>query len=198
MSRCAVYRVYDIAGRLLYIGSSTDPDQRMVAHRSAQPWSAQIHDVEVIWYPDEPAARNVERQAIEAEAPRYNVEFTDRRPDTTRRRPHAHEAPCRYCWAATREHRPANQRYYRARQLCRRCGEVRAELRWMMDVIKSDATLADVAVAAIAVLENLADDPRRPDRRSRRTLTPSIVEQAIGIAESGVLAGRLVDEVPMC
>lgn len=35
--RAAVYRLYDAAGTLLYIGSAYDPEQRVERHRK-KPW----------------------------------------------------------------------------------------------------------------------------------------------------------------
>lgn len=67
----AVYRLYDAAGTLLYIGSAYDPDHRCKAHHSKPWWPL------VVRREDEPhggrrSAYVAEMRAIASEAPRFN------------------------------------------------------------------------------------------------------------------------------
>lgn len=71
-----LYRAYNAAGDLLYIGQTgRDAIERWAEHMAAQPWA---HEV-AMWvrdpveYPSEAAVLLAERDAIHAEAPRYNI-----------------------------------------------------------------------------------------------------------------------------
>lgn len=80
-----VYRCYDKAGQLLYIGCTEDVEARMQVHRSSwhNPASAYLslhmdrYEVEEIV--GRTAARKAERAAIKAEAPLLNVHHNDGR-----------------------------------------------------------------------------------------------------------------------
>jgi len=61
--KAAVYRLYDAAGTLLYIGSAYDPEQRSRAHRN-KPWWAQAVRREDEWYPSRGAAYLAETAAL--------------------------------------------------------------------------------------------------------------------------------------
>jgi predicted GIY-YIG superfamily endonuclease len=69
--RAAVYRLYDEAGALLYVGSSFDPDRRLADHQR-KAWGYLIARRTVEWHPDRDAADATEGRAIEAERPQYN------------------------------------------------------------------------------------------------------------------------------
>jgi hypothetical protein len=69
----AVYRVYDAAGRLLYVGVSCDPELRLDAHSHGAPWAADCHRETLTWYDTRPAALAAEAEAIASEDPVYNV-----------------------------------------------------------------------------------------------------------------------------
>lgn len=70
---CAVYRIKDAEGVVIYIGWSHDPAARVEAHRREQPWKKEIAEWSTTWYPDRAAARNGERSAIYRAEPRYNI-----------------------------------------------------------------------------------------------------------------------------
>ena len=67
-----IYRLYDKAGVLLYIGITTDPNRRFAAHAADKPWWPEVahHIIEEI---DTATARQTERETIRQERPRYNV-----------------------------------------------------------------------------------------------------------------------------
>ena len=73
-----VYRVYDVAGALLYIGSTSEIGQRKAVHMSdrANPiaWAMQrcAYRWDLTEYPDMESAKAAEREAIRTEAPYLN------------------------------------------------------------------------------------------------------------------------------
>lgn len=87
-----LYRCYDAAGLLLYIGCSSDPTRRLEQHRhSANKTSRLIQkhattfEVDADAYPSRDAGRDAEMVAIHAEQPLFNIQhrcipswFTDR------------------------------------------------------------------------------------------------------------------------
>jgi predicted GIY-YIG superfamily endonuclease len=68
----AVYRLYDAADQLLYIGSSHQPGVRQQEHRK-KPWGAEIDRREDRWYRNRAVAYAEESAAIRAERPKYNI-----------------------------------------------------------------------------------------------------------------------------
>jgi hypothetical protein len=68
----AIYRCFDKAGELIYIGVTDSPGARHATHKRERTWWPEV--VEVLWefYPTYGAAIDAERDAIEAEQPRYN------------------------------------------------------------------------------------------------------------------------------
>ncbi|MGW3735184.1 GIY-YIG nuclease family protein [Streptomyces sp. NPDC005148] len=74
--RAAVYRLYDAAGSLLYIGSAYDPEQRCKAHRRTAWWPGVPRRADE-WHPTRWRAYEEEVSAIAAEEPTHNVMGTD-------------------------------------------------------------------------------------------------------------------------
>lgn len=68
----AIYRVFDRHNRVIYIGSSYDPDARIKTHRSEQPWRAEIFRWETGWHQDWRSANAAEHAAIWREDPDHN------------------------------------------------------------------------------------------------------------------------------
>jgi hypothetical protein len=60
----AVYRLYDAAGYLLYIGVSNDPTRRWREHRKEMFWWREVDRHDRQWYPTEREADAAEREAI--------------------------------------------------------------------------------------------------------------------------------------
>lgn len=69
----AVYRIYDTAGLLLYIGMSSDPEGRVRAHRGTAPWRREISSWTAAWYANRAAAGRAEQAAIDAEMPCHGM-----------------------------------------------------------------------------------------------------------------------------
>jgi predicted GIY-YIG superfamily endonuclease len=74
MTATAVYRFYDTAGVLLYVGITVDPWLRFASHEDVA-WAkdADLSRVRVRWYETRRAAKAAESRAIETEQPVYNL-----------------------------------------------------------------------------------------------------------------------------
>lgn len=69
----AVYRIYDVADVLLYVGITNDTDTRWRDHlRSKSWWESGAHRYEVAWYPTRGDALAEEQRAIQNEHPKHN------------------------------------------------------------------------------------------------------------------------------
>lgn len=67
-----VYRLYDIEGRLLYVGLTKNPPGRLPAHRR-KAWGPEIASHVLEWFDCRDAAKDAERHAIYHENPVHNV-----------------------------------------------------------------------------------------------------------------------------
>lgn len=68
-----LYRLWDDAGYLLYVGVTSDLLGRFRTHHERQPWAWQVAGHTVEEYPDRPSALAAETVAIRDERPRYNA-----------------------------------------------------------------------------------------------------------------------------
>lgn len=68
----ALYRLFDAAGRLLYVGISANPEERLKSHASTAPWWPLVASREIAEYPSRDAAEGAETEAITTEHPLYN------------------------------------------------------------------------------------------------------------------------------
>jgi hypothetical protein len=71
--RTALYRFYDEAGVLLYVGISGDPALRKYQHSQDKQWWHEVFDTTVEWFDNRRVALTREQSAIKREKPRYNV-----------------------------------------------------------------------------------------------------------------------------
>ena len=71
-----VYRFYDEAGELLYIGYTADPYTRWRQHSRKSEWAPLAAFVRVERYAYEDLARSAETTAIRSESPRFNIKQT--------------------------------------------------------------------------------------------------------------------------
>ena len=72
-----VYRYFDEAENLLYVGVTGDPYQRWTQHRRNQPWADEIDTVSLEQFAFADLAYAREREVIRAESPAYNVKSTE-------------------------------------------------------------------------------------------------------------------------
>jgi predicted GIY-YIG superfamily endonuclease len=72
-ARCAVYRLYAADEALLYVGAAEDLERRWKHHFYTQPWWQEVQRKAVEWHPDRETALAIERAAIKAERPRFNI-----------------------------------------------------------------------------------------------------------------------------
>lgn len=72
--RTCVYRGYDRAGVLLYVGITWSPKQRFAQHDAdlTEPWWSDIRRMEIRWYPSRRRALELEWIAIQTEHPIHN------------------------------------------------------------------------------------------------------------------------------
>lgn len=71
----SVYRCYDVAARLIYVGCAIDVDNRVhVQHRIHSWWYPQVTRVEAEHYEDDRRAASREWEVIGAESPRWNIQ----------------------------------------------------------------------------------------------------------------------------
>lgn len=69
-----LYRFYDRAGQLLYIGITATPPKRFAKHQAEKEWWHAIVNVKLEHFPTRQEALDAERAAIVAERPLYNVQ----------------------------------------------------------------------------------------------------------------------------
>jgi excinuclease UvrABC nuclease subunit len=69
----AVYRMFDEAGDLLYIGKSNQFMGRVHQHAETKGWWPEVANISITHYPCRCTAEDAERDAIVAEMPKYNV-----------------------------------------------------------------------------------------------------------------------------
>ena len=72
-ARTAVYRLYDDADRLLYVGAGKAPQDRFRYHAKYKRWWPEVARMEVHWHEDRDTALRAEAEAITAEGPLYNA-----------------------------------------------------------------------------------------------------------------------------
>ena len=68
-----LYRLFDAAGSLLYVGVTGDLRGRLAQHAADKPWWSQVARKTVTWYGSRSDALRAETAAIFNEHPRYNV-----------------------------------------------------------------------------------------------------------------------------
>lgn len=73
-----LYRFFDAAGSLLYIGVTQNGAGRIQQHNRDKDWWPQVATATFETYPDRDAVLRAEANAIRAERPRYNVQHNGR------------------------------------------------------------------------------------------------------------------------
>lgn len=67
-----LYRLYDITGRLLYVGITSDWNRRRSQHAADKEWWTRVSQIALAELPSRKDALNAERIAIRTERPAYN------------------------------------------------------------------------------------------------------------------------------
>ncbi|MCW2898517.1 MAG: hypothetical protein JWO67_782 [Streptosporangiaceae bacterium] len=70
----SLYRFFNTAAELIYIGISNRVPRRLDEHGDDKPWYLEIARVDVEHHPDRHAALRAEKNAIKAERPKYNIQ----------------------------------------------------------------------------------------------------------------------------
>jgi hypothetical protein len=70
--KTALYRLFDSGGRLLYVGTSAQPEVRYSQHAAEKPWWPDVASKGVEWFDDRALAVYAEESAIDTEQPLYN------------------------------------------------------------------------------------------------------------------------------
>lgn len=120
MSAC-VYRVYDEAGELLYVGASVNVSRRLTYHQRGAAvgnrwWGPAVKTITLEHFPSRAEALAAETQAIATERPRFNVK-ADGGKDREELRPRKYktppkpERPCEWCATPLPHNRHSRQRY---------------------------------------------------------------------------------------
>ena len=68
----AVYRCYDEAGALIYVGATADLPRRLRSHERTSPWWSHTLRIDITWYGSRAEALDAEAVAIRMERPVWN------------------------------------------------------------------------------------------------------------------------------
>ncbi|MFJ3950274.1 GIY-YIG nuclease family protein [Streptomyces libani] len=74
----ALYRLYDTAGGLLYVGVTNNPTHRFGQHKADKAWWGEVVQHSIEWFDGEWSALQAEVEAIATEEPKYNRRSTER------------------------------------------------------------------------------------------------------------------------
>lgn len=107
----AVYRLYNAAGELLYVGVTVGTHIRFQQHQQWT-WWAEVDDWTTVRYPTRDRALAAERSAIETERPRYNVQYNEGNPDRVPPRLRPNVKPRAECPGCHEPHAYAPARQY--------------------------------------------------------------------------------------
>jgi GIY-YIG catalytic domain len=69
----ALYRLFNKADVLLYVGVANRPPERLNTHLSLKRWWPEVKRTEIEWHPTRRAALLAERQVVLDENPLYNI-----------------------------------------------------------------------------------------------------------------------------
>ena len=90
-----VYRLFDVADRLLYVGVSNQIGQRLTQHEAEKSWWPDVARMTVQRCPDRAAALAAEAEAIRSENPVHNIRGRDATVSPIRTDPKRQQAPRR-------------------------------------------------------------------------------------------------------
>lgn len=73
MRPTSLYRLSDVAGRLLYVGIAGNPGRRFEQHAGDKPWWGDVSSITLEHFTTREAALAAETRAIKTERPRHNI-----------------------------------------------------------------------------------------------------------------------------
>lgn len=82
--RHALYRMFDAAGTLLYVGLTAHVEARMSQHKVGKEWWPDVANVQLEHFPSREEVARAEREAISSEKPLFNVMHAPRPPRPSR------------------------------------------------------------------------------------------------------------------
>lgn len=74
--RTALYRLYDVDRKLIYVGITGNPEVRFAQHASDKPWWPRVVHREIEWYGSRAAAAAAEEAAIKLKSPTANKQHS--------------------------------------------------------------------------------------------------------------------------
>lgn len=84
--KTALYRHYDEANKLLYVGVSISALTRYLSHKNGSDWSDEAVRMEVEWFNSREEALDAEIEAIKNELPIYNIQHKRKKQKTKRKK----------------------------------------------------------------------------------------------------------------
>ena len=91
----ALYRFFDSANRLLYVGITAALPTRLMSHNGDKPWWTSVHHITVEHFADRETVLKAETAAIKAEHPLHNITH-NQRPTSTIGVPRVHDVPANW------------------------------------------------------------------------------------------------------
>lgn len=73
-----LYRFYNDADELLYVGITANPSRRLERHRHEKDWWSDVSRIDIEHFTDRHTVLAAERTAIETEKPRHNIRMNER------------------------------------------------------------------------------------------------------------------------
>lgn len=149
-----VYRAFDAAGELLYIGCTIKPSSRFTQHQSEKDWWPEVASITLECHESREAALSVERVAIAKERPRLNRRIDSSLLSLDEAREHAARRAAEREARDERRERERDAMYNPEGVLCGNCGSRPAWLPKGVLIVEMDCpacgcrTLAMVEQAA--------------------------------------------------
>lgn len=82
-----LYRFFNAADELLYVGITNNPGRRFDQHGDTKPWWTEVANIRMEVHPDRAAVLEAERHAVATEHPKHNVRLRERPCASPGRRP---------------------------------------------------------------------------------------------------------------
>ena len=107
LDKTALYRLYDVKGKLLYVGVTDNLKNRFAQHAKVKSWWPSVAKRTVTWYDTRPDAEAAEDAAMLNESPVHNVMLP---PGMTKSQYQPHSGCLRLSGSGLRSRRPVKGR----------------------------------------------------------------------------------------